>query len=168
MRRLTWIAVSSALLAGCAEAPASDAEAQVQIRRMYEDYRADFPAVEGVSAAEALRLADEDAAVFVDIRTPEEQAVSKIPGALTAEQFESDRESYRGRLVVAYCTIGARSGKYAKQLQADGFDVRNLEGGVLSWTHAGGPLVDDHGPTPRVHVYGSRWNLASSAYQAVW
>ena len=34
--------------------------------------------------------------------------------------------------------------------------------------HAGGPLVSAGGPTTRLHVYGSDWNLAPDRYQTIW
>jgi sodium/bile acid cotransporter 7 len=49
-----------------------------------------------------------------------------------------------------------------------GVDVLNLEGSVLAWTHAGGPLVRDGVSTKRLHVYGRRWNLAADGYETVW
>ena len=57
---------------------------------------------------------------------------------------------------------------YAKDLQAKGWKVFNLKGAILAWTHAGGPLVDPEGPTRRVHVYSSRFNLVAEGYDAVW
>jgi len=154
--------------AGCSrQMPASDAEEVVRIREMYGGYRKDFPDVPGITAEELLKLSPQDV-VLVDVREPEEQQVSMIPGAITAEEFESDPEKYRGSLIVAYCTIGARSGRYAAKLIDDGFDARNLEGSILSWTHAGGSLVGPAGPTKEVHVYGPTWSLAAEGYHAVW
>jgi rhodanese-related sulfurtransferase len=139
-----------------------------RIQQMYEGYRTDFPDVPGVSALELGEQAAEKALVLVDVRTPEEQRVSMIPGALTQEEFEAGREQYRDASIVAYCTIGARSGKFAAEQMKQGFHVRNLEGGILAWTHASGPLVGPDGPTRKVHVYGRRWNLAADGYESVW
>lgn len=140
----------------------------IRVQQMYEDYRKDFPAVEGISAPELRERAGNEPVILVDVRTPEEQRVSKIPGAVTSQEFEADRERYRDAAIVAYCTIGARSGRYAAGLMEDGFQVRNLEGGVLAWTYAGGDLVGPDGPTRKVHVYGRRWNMVADGYEAVW
>jgi hypothetical protein len=76
--------------------------------------------------------------------------------------------------VVCYCTIGFRSGKFAKTLRGlqrrDGKPVHvyNLEGSVLGWVHEGLPVVDSTGkPAQRLHVYGSKWDLAPRALETV-
>ena len=91
-----------------------------------------------------------------------------IPGAISRDDFDADRARYAGSRIVAYCTIGARSGEFAAEIQQQGWKVRNLEGSILAWTHAGGELVGPDGPTKKVHVYGRRWNLAADGYEAVW
>ena len=91
-----------------------------------------------------------------------------IPGAITQKEFEDRADELRGRTVVTYCTAGYRSGLYARKIQAKGWQVLNLEGSILSWTHAGGPLVNDQGPTKRVHVYNADWSLEAEAYEPVW
>ena len=103
--------------------------------------------------------------MLVDVRSDEERAVSTLPGAVSQEAFEATAPAGP---VVTYCTIGARSGEYADGLRKQGRDVRNLAGSLLAWTHAGGPLTDAEGePTRRVHVYGKRWDLIHSDYEAV-
>ena len=165
------LAGASGLLSpiGCSSpAPASDAEEVVRIREMYDGYRQEFPSVPGMTAAELMSVPPDGNIVLVDVREPEEQQVSMIPGAISAKEFEAARESYRDSQIVVYCTIGARSGHYAAALIADGFAARNLEGSILSWTHAGGSLRGPAGPTKDVHVYGRTWNLAADGYHAVW
>ncbi len=49
-----------------------------------------------------------------------------------------------------------------------GITMYNLRGGLLAWVHDGGKVVDQKGETKRIHVYGRKWNLAPSAYEAVW
>lgn len=146
-----------------------DAEQVVRIREMYDGYRKDFPNVPGITAEELMQLQLVGDVVLVDVREPEEQKVSMIPGAITLEAFEKARENYRDSHIVVYCTIGARSGRHAIELIEENFDARNLEGSILSWTHAGGGLVGPTGqPTKDVHVYGPTWNLAADGYHAVW
>lgn len=156
-------------LIGCSSpAPASDAEEVARIREMYDGYRQEFPNVPGMTAAELMSVPPDENIVLVDVREPEEQQVSMIPSAISAKEFEAARERYRDSQIVVYCTIGARSGHYAAALIADGFAARNLEGSILSWTHAGGSLIGPTGPTKDVHVYGATWNLAADGYHAVW
>eukprot|EP00898_Chlorokybus_atmophyticus_P002204 jgi/Chlat1/2985/Chrsp2S08917 len=96
--------------------------------------------------------------------------VSVIPGALHKEEFEAKKDSYKEGIIVLYCTIGLRSGKYAAALRAQGFDARNLKGSILSWTHEGGELEEPgtHAPTKRVHTYGEKWALAAEGYEPVY
>lgn len=106
--------------------------------------------------------------VLVDVRSPEEQAVSIIPGAITQSQFEQNANRYRGRTVITYCTVGGRSGKYAAQLISKGVKAKNFKGSILGWVNAKLPLVTlDGQPTNRVHVYSSRYRVPSK-YKAVW
>lgn len=139
-----------------------------QIEEKYQKSRPLFSEVPEITAEQLLRRCEEEDFVIVDARSPQEQAVSMLPGAITAEQFEADRETYQGRAVVTYCTIGHRSGLLAQQLHAQGCDVSNLKGAILSWTHVGGELVDANGPTKRVHVYSPKMNLIAEGYEAVW
>ena len=139
-----------------------------KIESMYERTRRSFPEVPEITPEDALRLMDEEGTVVVDVRTPTEQAVSMIPGAITAEEFEANRARYEGATVLAYCTVGQRSGLFVQELMADGWKVFNIVGAILAWTHAGGPLVDSAGPTPKVHVYSRRSNLVAEGYEGVW
>lgn len=127
-----------------------------------------FRDVETITVAEVGRLLEKDSVVLVDTREPREREVSVIPGAITAEEFEAAPEQYADVVVVAYCTIGHRSSEYAERLTSEGYPVLNLSGSILSWTHAGGPLVGPDGSTRRLHVYGADWDLAPAAYETSW
>lgn len=147
----------------------SDEEKREKIGNLYQKYTRKFPEVEGITAADLIaELETDQDLVLVDVRKPAEQEVSMIPGAITQKEFEARRESYQGRTVITYCTAGYRSGLYAKKLQKKGWNVLNLEGSLLAWTHEGGPLVDDEGPTQRVHVYSADWSLEAEDYEPVW
>jgi rhodanese-related sulfurtransferase len=152
-----------------AEETMSDAEKRQRIEALYEKYERKFPQVEGIRAVDLKAdLERGRRVVLVDVRKPEEQAVSMIPGAITQQEFEEQEESHQGETIVTYCTAGYRSGLYAKKLQKRGWQVLNLEGSLLAWTHAGGTLVDDGGPTKRVHVYSADWSLEAADYDPVW
>jgi len=166
--------LSLALLAvtfvvGCAAVvPRSDEEKLARIGEMVVALEDRFPDVETITVEEVGRLLEKDSVVLVDIREPREREISMIPGAITAEEFEAAPERYADVAVVAYCTIGHRSSEYAERLISEGYPVLNLSGSILSWTHAGGPLVGPDGTTRRLHVYGSNWDLAPAAYEADW
>jgi sodium/bile acid cotransporter 7 len=148
----------------------SDAEKRETINGMYEGYKQSFANTPDLSVSElvALRVAEE--VVVVDVREREEFAVSHIPGAVFIDDFEAHREKHRDKKVVAYCTIGARSGEYAQKLQEkDGVEAYNLKGSILSWVQEGEPVVDSEGnETRRVHVYGRKWDLIPEGYESVW
>eukprot|EP00959_Pyramimonas_sp_CCMP1952_P095098 1988817-Pyramimonas_sp.AAC.1 len=112
-----------------------------------------------------------------DVRTPVEQDVSIIPTAIRKEVFEKTRDHYQDYTIVAYCTIGYRSGVYVKGLQdkhgcqgVGGLKALNFRGSILDWSLEGYPLVDGKTgkDTKRVHVYGETWNLVGDGYQAEW
>lgn len=174
VRAAIWsVALVAALSPSAAtHAQSRDTEAgrRAILERTVAAIRADHPDVATTTAAalrEALPTGD---FIVVDVRTDGERAVSTLPGAITAKDFESRLEELvaEGRAVVAYCTVGARSSSYARKMAERGVNVLNLEGGVLAWTHAGGDFVGAAGPTRRVHVAGRRWNLAADGYETVW
>ena len=179
-RPLTGLLAAAAAWLGLAAAvPAEDAARLARVHEMYEGYRRSFPDVPEIDPSTLqARLAAGDNLVLVDVRSPEEQKVSMLPGAVPAATVDADLQAWRGRTLVAYCTIGARSGEWAAARRRDGLDVTNLAGSVLAWTHAGGTLVGPVSPAPgplgpkgitrRVHVYGQRWDLARTDHVAVW
>jgi rhodanese-related sulfurtransferase len=122
-----------------------------------------------------LSILEDTNLVLLDIRQPEEQAVSMIPHAMTTQQF-ADRFRKglpKSKRIVVYCTIGFRSGKYAMELAGQRIQAENLEGGLLAWSHIGGPLEVRNAagmatPTRRVHIYSSGWNFLHPDYEAVW
>ncbi len=77
--------------------------------------------------------------LLLDVRTPREYDDCAIKGAqLLPVQELSFRvgELPKDREIVVYCRIGNRSAFAAAYLARLGYTVRNLEGGILSWTSA--------------------------------
>jgi sodium/bile acid cotransporter 7 len=146
----------------------SDAQKKNVVYRMYADYKKNFPAVSDISPHRAMELLNQETVVFVDIRRPEEIAVSILPGAVSKQDFLSHRDLYRDKIVVVYCTISYRSGVFAREMGEQGIRVVNLQGGILAWILEGGKVYDKSGiQVKRVHVYGDRWDYAPSGYQSV-
>ncbi len=167
------LAVAAALVLGPALLscdPGDDERRREEIEAMYQDYKKrSFPEVIDVEPRLAMDLARRSEVVIVDVRTPEEQQVSMIPGAVSEKQFLRDLEQHKDRLVIGYCTISYRSGEFARKLRAEhGITMYNLRGGLLAWVHDGGDIVDQKGKTRRIHVYGRKWNLAPKAFEAIW
>jgi sodium/bile acid cotransporter 7 len=140
-----------------------------KIESLYEKVKRSFAGISDISVAQLRDLqAGDGKVVLVDVRTPEEQAVSMIPGAVTLQDFEANASDYEGATVVPYCTIGGRSGRMTEQLAARGWNACNLRGAILAWTHAGGDLVCADGPTRRVHVHDRKFALVADGYESVY
>ena len=163
-----------AAISGCTSEPTpaqgqTDAQKRSAIDAMYGDLRPDFSDAAEISVEDLLRLQDSQEVLIVDVREPEERAVSIIPGAVSKEVFETLKADISDEVIIVHCTIGYRSGKYVERLKGEGIDAFNLKGSILSWVHAGQPVVDPEGnETKRVHVYGEQWNLLPEGYEAVW
>ena len=77
---------------------------------------------------------------LIDVRTAEEVAEGKIPGAKNLDFFAADFDKKLGRLekdraVFVYCALGGRSLKTANKLKNMGFvEIYNLDGGFTRWT----------------------------------
>lgn len=98
--------------------------------------------------------------IVVDVRSPVEREVSIIEGSIDQAHLERNMDAYQKKKVIVYCTIGYRSGFYAKALRQQGLDAYNLREGILGWVQAGGLLVNTDGQvTPKVHVYSPPWDF---------
>ncbi len=146
--------------------PMTESAKTHRITELFDVYSPEFPNAPGITATEL--SARVQPVVLVDVRTPEEQFVSRIPGAMDHQDFEKSIADYSDSTIVAYCTIGYRSGLYTEALIERGFDAKNLEGGIVAWTHVDGPLSNQWGDTKEVHVYGRKWDLVADGYQATW
>jgi sodium/bile acid cotransporter 7 len=147
---------------------ASDSAKLAQIDSLIKAFEPRF-SVTQVDAETVQLWLREQRAILVDVREPKEMAVSMVPGAITQSQFESNPALYQGKRLIAYCTIGFRSSKFAEQWTRRGVAINNLRGGMLLWAHAQGPIVDARmQATRRVHVYGASWDLLPRTYQSVY
>jgi len=90
-------------------------------------------------------------AQLVDVRTREEYYEGYIPGAINLDCNLTifPEEAYASLdpsvPVAVYCRGGKRSAQAAKTLTKAGFEVFDLEGGLLSWAESGKPIVDIDG-----------------------
>jgi rhodanese-related sulfurtransferase len=110
------------------------------------------PAVPDIDVDEANRLVA-GGAFLLDVREDDEweaghasEAVHVAMGLVAeqADRIPSDRT------VVCVCRVGGRSATVARALAGAGYDVRNLDGGMLAWEAAGLPVVTADGSTGRV------------------
>ncbi len=96
-----------------------------------------------------------DDVAVLDVRERDEWALGHAPGAVLiplgelparlAEMPETDA----GTLPVV-CRSGGRSARAVAWLTQQGFDVANLDGGMMAWQTAGKRLVADGPVAPRV------------------
>jgi rhodanese-related sulfurtransferase len=98
----------------------------------------------------AAELLSRGEAQLVDVHEPYEHEAGRIAGARHVElgTLAAEAETIdRGRPVVFYCRVGARSAMAAQAFVASGWDAYNLSGGIVSWVVAGLPIegeVADH------------------------
>jgi rhodanese-related sulfurtransferase len=110
-------------------------------------------AIETLSAAEAIAIAQSDDVVIVDIRDPREiERDGRVPGSFSCTrgmlEFWIDPESpyakpifQQDKKFVMYCAGGLRSALAAKTAQDMGLKpVAHIAGGFAAWREAGGPV----------------------------
>lgn len=105
-------------------------------------------AAEKTISAEALaaRLDGPAPPVVLDVRSAEEVAEGRLPGALTIPHDQVPArlgELGAPREIVLYCRSGRRARLAGESLEAAGFDVVYLEGDYPGWATAGRPV--EHG-----------------------
>lgn len=100
-----------------------------------------------LSPAVARDALDAGAVTAVDVRMPSEYESRFIPGALhvpLSRLSSRTDELPADRPLLLFCTGGYRSSIAASLLQARGFDVRELAGGLAAWEQAGLPVESVH------------------------
>jgi len=149
------------------------AEETPAFAKVRADVAQSWPKIKHLPADDFARLSAEGA-VVLDVRTPEEYAVSHLQGAvrvdpdISAAAFRSAfGDRIKGKMVLVYCSVGVRSSKLAtsvaKEVEtAGGKGVANLAGGIFGWHNEARPLVDARGPTSYVHAYSTSWGAVLS------
>ncbi|MCM8539939.1 MAG: rhodanese-like domain-containing protein [Lentisphaeraceae bacterium] len=120
---------------------------------------------DSITAQHLLKVLKSENLTLIDTREEKEQLVSTLPKAITKKQFLQNPQKYKDKKLVAYCTIGYRSGDFAEKHKK--YNILNLEGGVLAWSHFKGKFYKDGKETNKVHVYAKEWNFLNSNYKAV-
>ena len=95
---------------------------------------------------DALRKADTNNTVVLDVRTKEEYKAGRIPGSVlidfNADDFEQQVAKLdKNKTYLVHCAAGGRSARACKKMDALGFKkLYNLEGGMGAWEKAGKPV----------------------------
>jgi len=127
---------------------------------------ADYPTITHIAPPKLqAKMMDPHRLCLLDARTPEEFAVSHLPGALRVDP-EARPDDVVAALgtgtkdadVVVYCSVGVRSTRLAARaapaLHAAGVcTVANLAGGIFAWAASGAPL----NAARHVHPYDAVW-----------
>lgn len=100
--------------------------------------------------------------VFLDTRELKEYNVSHIKDAIYVgyDDFDSTKLKNidKNTIVVAYCSVGYRSGKIGKKLIKLGYkNVFNLFGGIFSWANNNNPVYVNTKEVKKVHPYNNNW-----------
>jgi rhodanese-related sulfurtransferase len=109
-------------------------------------------------------LAKKEFVLFLDARSKEEYNISHIEGARFVGYREFRLEALndvpKNQPLIAYCSIGKRSGEVGQKLMEAGYkNVQNLYGGVFEWVNSGYPVIDSEGkPTNKVQAYSKLWS----------
>ncbi|MCM3005523.1 rhodanese-like domain-containing protein [Priestia koreensis] len=73
---------------------------------------------------------------IIDVRETDEVAEGKIPGAVNIPlgliEFRMS-ELDKNKPYIMVCRSGGRSGRAAQFLKSHGYDVTNMDGGMLAW-----------------------------------
>ncbi|MBS1911608.1 MAG: rhodanese-like domain-containing protein [Bacteroidetes bacterium] len=137
--------------------------------RWYLDrmYAGNFPDVNVVMPEQlASEVNAAERPVLLDVRAPEEYAVSHLQGARLADPGAFNPEMLadvgRDRPIVVYCSVGYRSARMAQRLHSLGYtNVRNLYGGIFLWYNQGRAVVGGAGgaerSVERIHPYSFMW-----------
>jgi rhodanese-related sulfurtransferase len=101
--------------------------------------------------------------VLLDVRTPEEYAVSHLRGAQSVDPSNPDVEGLSipaDATVVVYCSIGYRSASIIEELEhAEIDDVYNLEGGLFDWANRDRPIYRGDERVRVVHPFNGWWGM---------
>ena len=130
-----------------------------------EKIHSDFPGVTQITPEELevkLKGSDVLKPLLLDVREPEEYAVSHLPNAIRVQPGSDASEVLasipKDASIVAYCSVGYRSSQLAKRLMEEGFvNVVNLEGSIFEWANNGYSVERNGNVVEQVHPYNAEW-----------
>lgn len=103
-----------------------------------------FVSLSAASFADSVKAGN---VVLVDVRTEKEYATEHIEGSTNVvwgNNFDSLLQKAnldKGKTIAVYCRSGRRSKGAAKTLTLKGYNVIELDKGIISWQQAGLPVV---------------------------
>lgn len=85
------------------------------------------------------KIENKDDFLLLDVRTPQEHSAEAIENSYLLPVQELNfrtNELPKNKEIVVYCRVGNRSAFAAAYLARLGYQVQNLEGGILAWNSA--------------------------------
>lgn len=145
-----------------------------RLGKISDRVRKEYPDVAQLSTADLavwLGSAKTIKPVILDVRTPEEYAVSHLFEAHRVDPLgelnPDDLPDDHGRSLVVYCSTGERSAAFARRLQRAAYQhVAILEGGIVRWANDGRPLTDGRGLVTRVQTDAESNALLKRAHRS--
>lgn len=128
-----------------------------------------YPNISHISPEQLIEMQNgSNRLVLLDVREADEYSISRLNGAIrvspdaAANDVQAVAGDLKDRVVVVYCSVGARSSILAGRVQkalrdAGAVAVHNLSGGIFRWHNEERALVDAEGETALVHPYDSYW-----------
>lgn len=113
----------------------------------YSEYQRLFSGTVQISVPEAIRMQNDESAVFLDVREVNEFKAGHILDAHSHPLSSFDKnisqmDKHKKNGVIVYCATGARSNRACSKLRKKEYEtVYNLAGGVSAWEKANLPLV---------------------------
>lgn len=99
----------------------------------------------GIGTAQAIQMVNQQQAVWVDVRLPEQYQAGHIAQARSVPAAEIEKKAAalpKNKPLVVVCEAGRDSGKAVAKLKAQGFaEVVALQGGMKAWADAGLPVT---------------------------
>jgi rhodanese-related sulfurtransferase len=150
---------------GLGISPIIASDEQLDLNELITTVKKEFPDVTHIDTAAVAELVskkDGNPVQIIDVREPDEFAVSHLPGAINIPP-ETDDEALIAavnpdRPVIVYCSVGYRSSILAQRLQAAGrTNVSNYIGSIFAWANAGHALQTTNGEAKTVHPYDKKW-----------
>lgn len=109
--------------------------------------------VKRIDTQEAQQMLQKKSYVLIDARAQDEFAVSHLKGSMLYEESLVHKLN-KNEPILIYCTIGVRSNRIAKQLSDMGFEVYDMQEGILGWANNELPVIDSAGNTTKnIHTY---------------
>ncbi len=93
------------------------------------------------------KLANDSSAYLLDVRKPDEFTDGHLEGAhllnwLDTDNFKHGAKSLdKTKTIYLYCRSGRRSNEAARYLTTQGYNVVDMEGGILAWGKNGYPIT---------------------------